>query len=318
MDLKKCFAVLCLGAVAASAQGGPRRTDTSPVVMTVDGKDITAAEVQKILDLGQPDFLKQYQTNPQVALMNWFVMLHLGQEGARQKLDQVSPLKEQLETARLNALAGAAWNQELNGFPVSDQMIEAYFGTHKAQYERAQIKAIYISFKPGAITASGTSTEALQRAAQEALAATTTERTESQAAGLAAEVLRQLRSGTDFLKLVEAYSDDPPSKAKGGDFGVVKAGSPYPEDFRKAVMALEKGTISEPIRQATGFYIVRVEEKGFPPVSEVRAEISAEIRQQHVIDWAQGLNARFNPVIKDPSFFAPKQQQANPFSIPGK
>jgi len=315
MKFKKCFVVLCLGAAAASAQA-PLRENTSPVIMTVDGKDVTAADIQKILDLGQPDFMKQYQANPQAALMNWFVMLHLGHEGERQKLDQVSPLKDQLETIRMNFLATAALNQELNGFPVSDAMIETYFTAHRDQYLQAKIKAIYISFKPGAIGTAGTSEEELRRAAQQALAGATTERSETQAAALAAEVERQLRTGTDFEKLVAAYSDDPISKAKGGEFGVVKPGGPYPDDFRRAVMLLDKGALSDPIRQPTGFYIVRIEEKGFPPVSEVRAEISETIRQQHLTEWMQGLNARFSPVIKDPSFFAPKTQQpASPFSI---
>jgi hypothetical protein len=263
--------------------------------------------------------MKQYQVNPQAALMNWYVMLHLGHEGERQKLDQVSPLKEQLETIRMNYLATSALNQELNGYPVSEEMIETYFTVHRAQYEQAKIKAIYISFKPGAITTTGTSEEDLRRAAQQALAGATTERTEAQAAGLAAEVVRQLRTGADFDKLVAAYSDDPVSKAKGGDFGIVKPGSPYPEDFRKAVMLLDRGALSDPIRQPTGFYIVRIEEKGFPAVKDMRVEISEMIRQQHLTEWMQGLNARFNPVIKDPSFFAPKSQQpASPFSVTGR
>ena len=97
---------------------------------------------------------------------------------------------------------------------------------------------------------------------------------------------------------------------------MVKPGGPYPDDFRRAVMLLDKGALSDPIRQPTGFYIVRIEEKGIPAVTDVRAEISETIRQQYVIDWAQGLNARFNPVIKDPSFFATKTQQpASPFGF---
>ena len=316
MHLKKCLAVLVLSGAFASGQP-PLRQDTSPVVMTVDGKNVTAAEVQKILDIGEPAFLEAYRQNPQAALMNWYVIQHLGREAERLKLDQVSPQKEQLEAIRLKILAGAALNQELNGYPVSDQMIESYFATRRARYEESKIKAIYIAFKPGAAAAAtGTSVEALQRAAQEAVAAGTSERTEAQAAARAADVVRQLRGGADFAKLVETYSDDGPSKSKGGDFGVVKAASNYPEDFRRTVMALEKGAISDPIRQATGFYIVRIEEKGVPPLAEVRAEISEAIRQDHLAEWAQGLNGRFNPVIKDPSFFAPKQQPA--FTLPGR
>jgi len=316
MDLRKCFVVLCLAAAAASAQA-PRRESTSPVVMTVDGKDVTAADVQKILELGQPDFLKQYQTNPQGALMNWYVMLQLGREGERLKLDQASPLKEQFETIKSNLLASAMLNYELNSYPVSAEMVETYFNAHHAQYEQAHFKAIYIRFKPAENRSPGTSAEAMQRAAQEALAATLTERSEADAAALAAEIVKQLRAGADFSKLVETYSEDKISQAKGGDFGVVKIGGTYPEDFRKSIMALEKGAIGDPIRQPTGYYIVRVEEKGVAPIDQVRTEITETSRQQHLTQWMQDMNARFNPVIKDPSFFAPKQQPT-PFSVTGR
>jgi len=317
MGLRKCFIALCLGAAAASAQAPLRQT--SPVVMTVDGKDITAADVQKIIDLGQPDFLKQYQTNPQTALMNWYSMLYLGREGERLKLDQVSPLKEQFETIKFNLLATVMLNQELNSYPVTAEMVETYFKDHREQYEQANFKAIYIRFKPAENRTAGTSPEAMQRAAQEALAATLTERSEADAAALAAEIVKQLRAGADFSKLVETYSEDKISQAKGGDFGVVKVGGPYPEDFRKSIMALEKGAIGDPIRQSTGYYIVRVEEKGVPPIDQVRSEITDAIRQQHLIDWMQGINARFKPEIKDPSFFAPKPpQQGAPFSVTGR
>jgi parvulin-like peptidyl-prolyl isomerase len=318
MKLKKCFVAGWLAAALAAAQL-PLREDNSPVVMTVDGRDVTAAEVQKILSLQQPDFMKQYQVNPQAALMNWYIMNHLGREAEARKLDQTSPIKETLEAFRMNLLAGALINNEVNAYPVSSEMAQTYYDAHRAEYEQVSLKAIYISFNPSSTTSSGTSAEALQRAAQEALAGANAQRSEEQARLLAQEVVRQLRGGGDFAKLVEAYSEDPVSKPKGGDFGAVKASSPYPEDFRKAVMALEKGAISDPIRQPTGFYIVRVEDKGVPPLEQVRTEINAAVRQEHVNQMMQELSARFNPVVKDPSFFAPKQQSAPaPFSITGK
>jgi len=319
MSFKKCFVILGLGALCVNAQA-PLRQNASPVVMTVDGKDITAAEIQKILDLGQPDFMKLYKANPQAALMNWYVMLHLGHEGEQKKLDQTSPIKEILENNRMNLLAEAALNEEKNTYRVTPEMVQNYLAAHRAQYEESRIKAIYIAFKPAAAAPStDTSAEGLQRAAQEALAANKAGRTESQAYELAADIVRQLRTGADFAKLAETYSDDPVSKGKGGDFGGIKANSPYPDDFRKAVLALEKGAISDPIHQSTGYYVVEVGEKGVPPFEQVRAEITDAIRQEHLTEFMQGLTGRFTPVIKDPSFFAPKQQSAAPsFTLPGR
>ncbi len=115
--------------------------------------------------------------------------------------------------------------------------------------------------------------------------------------------MRQLRGGADFGKLVEQYSEDAPSKAKGGDFGVIKAVSEYPAELKKAVFALKPGEISEPIRQPTAYYIVGLEEKGTQPVAELRENIILVIRNEHRNQWMKDLNASYQAVIKDPDFF---------------
>ena len=92
-------------------------------------------------------------------------------------------------------------------------------------------------------------------------------------AGGITKIVTQLRGGADFAKLAEQYSEDAASKAAGGDFGVIKASSDYPAELKSAVFALKPGEISEPIRQPTAFYIVRLEEKGPQPVDEIREPI---------------------------------------------
>ena len=80
--------------------------------------------------------------------------------------------------------------------------------------------------------------------------------------------MTQLRGGADFAKLAEQYSEDPASKAAGGDFGVIKASSEYPAELKSAVFALKPGEVGA-LRQPTAYYIIRVEEKGPQPVNEV-------------------------------------------------
>jgi peptidyl-prolyl cis-trans isomerase C len=66
---------------------------------------------------------------------------------------------------------------------------------------------------------------------------------------------------------------------------------------------LKPGEISEPIRQPTAYYIVRLEEKGSQPVDEVREKIIQTIRNDHMNQWMKDMNASYQAVIKDPEFF---------------
>ena len=65
-----------------------------------------------------------------------------------------------------------------------------------------------------------------------------TQRTEADARKLAEDLVKQIRGGADFGKLVAQYSEDPTSKAAGGDFGMVNLNSSYSADVKKAVLAL--------------------------------------------------------------------------------
>jgi parvulin-like peptidyl-prolyl isomerase len=188
-------------------------------------------------------------------------------------------------------------------------MLETYYHEHAADYQQATIKAIFISFKPQVSTAS-TSAQALEAAAKGALAAATSARSEDEARTLAEDIVKRLRAGEDFVMLVEEFSDDLPSKRDRGNMGVVNAGSKYPADFRMKVLSMEPGEVGDPIRQPTGFYIVRVEDKTMQSLSSLRADIIQTIRQEHLNQWFIELNTRFRPEITDPNIMLGTQPQA--------
>ena len=271
------------------------------VVATVDGHDITFAELRTLLTVA-PAALAQ---NPQYAVQQVFMMRYLSGEAEKLKLGDQNPWKEQIEFARMNILAGAMLNTQRESAPVPDGALQAYYNANLSKYQQAKIKVIYIAFKPG-VTSTANTPEDLARAAQEALAQahSSTDRSETQARALAEEVAKKAHAGGDFAALVEQYSEDPASKAAHGDFGVIKRDSTlYPEDLRKAVFALDPGKVSDPVRQPTGFYIIRMEEKSTQPLAEVGTEILQTVRQERLNEWFQDLSKRFKPEIKDPAAF---------------
>jgi parvulin-like peptidyl-prolyl isomerase len=272
------------------------------VVATVAGKDITAADVQKMLSLLNAQEVQRFYQDPQFILSGYFLFLHLAEEGEKEKLLEKSPYKEQFEVLKQQILRNAKVNEENNTFPIPPEMVDSYYRAHSAQYEQAKIKVIYIPYA-GTVVPTGTGAAALESAAKQAIAAGQSKRPEAEARTLAADIVKQLRGGADFVKLVQQYSEDPTSKAAGGDFGFIKAGSEYPAELKTAVFAMKPGEISDPIRQPTAFWIIRLEEKGPQPVGEVGEGIVTTLRNDHLNQWMKEQTATYQVVLKDSDFF---------------
>lgn len=84
----------------------------------------------------------------------------------------------------------------------------------------------------------------------------------------AEEVVAKLREGGDFSALAVQHSSAP-TAAQGGDLGWRKSGR-IPSVFADVVVALEIGEVAEPLRDASGFHIVKlIDRRG---ASQERAE----------------------------------------------
>jgi len=289
--------------------------DPTKVVATIAGKDITVADVEKMLSAFNPQDLQMFQANPQLALSQYFLFIHLADEGDKARLLEKSPYKEQFELLKIQLLRQARLNEENNSFPVTPEMLESYYRQHSAQYEQAKIKVIQISFA-GQVVSAGTGIDAIKAAAQNALAAAQAKRSEPEAKALADDIVKQLRGGADFAKMVEKYSEDPVSKAAGGDFGVIKIASEYPAELKSAVFALKPGEVSAPIRQPTAYYVIRLEDKGLQPIDEVREPIVQILRNEHMNQWMKDIGTEYQAVIKDADLLKAVGSLAMPASPP--
>jgi peptidyl-prolyl cis-trans isomerase C len=309
---------------SSTAAPAPRATMTEDtVVATLGGISVTLGDVRKILETAPQALSQMFQKDPRQALQQVYIMRYLAAEGAKSQLDQKEPLKGEIdaliELLKQQVLANAMVNEEWNRYEITGDMIDQFYQKNQARWAEAKIKIILLGFKPpplpGAVAAepsptpggaAPTSTEALEAKARNAVEAANavSQRTEEQAHTLASGLVKQLRAGADFAKLVAQYSDDAESKASGGDFGTpIKATSSFATDLKKVVFDLKPGEISEPVRQGNGYYIIRLEEKTIQPINDVRNSIVKEIRDTHRDEYMKELGTRFTPQVQRPEFF---------------
>lgn len=268
----------------------PAPIDPKTVVAEVDGKKYTAAEVDRLMALF-PQMQMSVRKDPKMALGYLLLMRQMSELAAQAKLDQESPLKEQLEYNRIAAMSQAKINQVRNfENPIDADTEEKFYKEHPDRFLEAKVRVIYIAF---AASDPNTLTEPQAKAKIAALAA-------------------KINSGADFGQLARENSDDKESAAKDGDFGVVRRNSSYPDSIKNAVFALQPGQISEPIRQANGFYLIRLDSLKSQPLKDVRSQINEELKQKGFNDWMQGLQKRFEVKVENPAYFAPKSGSPAP------
>jgi peptidyl-prolyl cis-trans isomerase SurA len=94
------------------------------------------------------------------------------------------------------------------------------------------------------------------------------------------EIYTKAKGGEDFGTLVKQFSDDKGSAAKNGElpwFGLYK----MPPAFEKAAFALQNnGDISEPIKTAWGWHIIkRIDRRGVPAYESVKNEIKGKVNK---------------------------------------
>jgi peptidyl-prolyl cis-trans isomerase D len=98
--------------------------------------------------------------------------------------------------------------------------------------------------------------------------------------------VRRLRGGADFAALASAESDDPGSKANGGDLGSFPRGRMVKE-FEEAAFAAKEKEIVDPVKSSFGYHVIQVLEKSGERVQPL-FEVSAGIRSRLQDDRAKG------------------------------
>ena len=209
-----------------------------------------------------PQLQMAVQRNPQLKkqlLDRWVQLTLMAIEARKENLQAKPNVKKRIEEMT-NALLAQEYMMEniSEKAKVTDQELKDYYDKHKSEFTQPeQVRARHILIKVPA----GADKKKWEEARKKAL-----------------EIRAKLLKGESFSKLAEKYSDDPGSKARGGDLGYFGKGRMVPE-FEKAAFSLKKGEISQPVKTTFGYHIIKVEDKK-PARQRSFKEVEQQIRQK--------------------------------------
>ncbi len=287
MKFLAAFAFLCLSSAWAQTAPAPpppampQLPDDTVIAVFEDGGKLTMGDFKKIYAILPPQNQQMALRDRKNFLQQWAFMRKLSNLAEEQKLNDQSPTKEALAYYRMMILSQAKVNEVVASTTVEPGEIVKYYDVNKDKYKQVKVKAIYVGF----------SSEGGKRTEEEAK--TKTEK-----------LLKDIRGGADFVKLVKEESEDETSKAKGGELAVFRPSDNIPDAIRAVVFSLKEGDVSEPVRQPNGYYLLRADQVTYRPLSEVRDEIFTQLKQQHYSKWLSDENKATKVEFPSPAFLS--------------
>jgi peptidylprolyl isomerase len=278
------FVLLGCAAAITLAQGTPEG-----VVGKMGAIELKTAELRRILEAQPPQVKKQVagaMGDLDRLVRSELIRQSLLNEAKAKGIDKKPEVALMMDRARDQALLQAYMTdiaRPPTGFPTDDDVKQAYESNKAALAMPAEfnLAQIFVALP--------------ENADKTAVTAAT-----KKAADLAAKAQAK---GADFAKLAREQSEQKETAAKGGDLGWLPENQIIVE-IRAAVLRLEKGEVTAPIRSASGFHIVKLLDKkpaGVRPLAEVRETIVNQMRlrraQEIERNYIEGMVSRSQVTI---------------------
>jgi len=217
---------------------------------------------------------------------------------------------EYREVVRMQVYGQMLRDELKKGVTVSENEIKAYYRTHHGEprfqkQETVNAAHILIAARPNLIErelgqSRNLSGEALASAVREEMAARRRR----------AEDLRtKAVAGADFAALARESSDDPGTRARGGDLGAFARDS-HPRAFDDAAFSLKPGKVSPVVQTDYGFHVIKVSAHERARI-ETLPEATAEIRRilletreaERLAEWLKDARRKASVHINEPFRF---------------
>ena len=296
--MKKLFLpALFASILGAQTPAPPPEPAPDTVIATVDGKNLTYGELHSYISTLSQAQGRAALDNLENTIRQYAMMTRLSKLGEEQKLDQKQPYIDILRAGRMQVMAQAAISEQYAQTLVLPNEQEQYYKDHKSdKYSKLKVKTIYVAFASDPKAAAASNKKY---------------RSEAEAHDLATSIASKIRAGGDFSALVKQYSEDEQSKKADGDWGTVSSSDNLPDDFKRAVLGLKLGQITDPMRRSGGFYIFKADSMVERPYSEVRDEIYNMLKDVKMRQWMDKLQQSI-PVKVDPGALNPGKPNTPP------
>lgn len=243
------FAVLCLSAIMVKAQ-------SDPVVMTVNGVDVTRSEFEYSFNKNNSDGVIDKKNVEEYADLYAIYKMKVA-AALDARLDTLTSFKQEFALYR---------DQQV--FPTmttdADVLAEARHAYDRAK-ERIGEKGLVL---PAHIFLR--------------LSTKATPQEQEQVRQRADSVYNALKAGADFAELCKQVSQDRRSAANGGELAWIGPGQVYPE-FEETAYALQTGELSRPVLTSDGYHIILLKgRKQLEPFEELKDQIVRSFEQQGI------------------------------------
>lgn len=187
------------------------------------------------------------------------------QEAQASKIQNSAEFKERMEQQRRQLLAQQFVRQEVES-KLSAKAIQRFFNQNKIRYRTDEVRAFHILVK-----------------------------TEAEAKEVY-EKAKKAKNDAEFQALAKQFSTDPSVKQNLGDLGFFTRSRMVPE-FAEAAFKMKKGEISQPVKTAFGYHIIKLVEKKAGAEAKfdaVQAKAKNDLRSKIMEDLVAGLRKKRN------------------------
>ena len=292
----RCLVGVCLmsGALDAQLAVPPPtlRPEDDKVVAVLEGKEYKISDLEKLARALPSQMSTNFYRDKKAFLEQLTMLMAVAHLAEQKKLDKDFPHAERLAYNRDVYLYTAMIQVKDLEIPVMPDEQKKYYEERKSEFGEAKVRVIYLAFNNTPMDGDGKTKKPL---------------TEVEAGQKAASLVKQLRAGGDFAALAKQNSDDETSRDKGGEFPTIKPkDNAVPPAIKTAVFALKQGEVSDPIKQANGFYIFKLEEMVLPPYEQVRDDIYKNIKSERLTEWLDSVKKGLKIEYKDEQYLSEK------------
>jgi len=274
----------------ASVQA-PTPASAQKVVLRIGSTEVTQSVIDAIISQLNPKAKMVIATQGRRPVADEFVRtLLLSQTALEQHLDQSPDIQRELEMEREQILAQAEYQKIVSDNPVTDEEINQYFATHKADFETVQFSELLVRKRP----AGKDSSDPLQGLPPE------------QAKAIAEKIRQALLSGKTVDEVAQAYSatsgvillDPKPRTSRRADMKPI---------LEKATFDLQDGGVSEVVDNTQAFIVVKVLVHNHPELKDVSSEIRTKLQRERLDAEVETLKKKTG-VWMDEEYFKASEQ----------